>query len=624
MNAPLPLRQFTMVPGQNIDPLFVCPLCQDSWANPVELVPCGDIFCKQCIDAARPQHAAQPMMTMNFQCPLCETVLQSEKKPNRMLLNSVLSIEVECRYCHWRGTRESSEQQHRCAEAERVMMSRQSAAVTASAEEGVAADSPANHDAGLNVGSSTASDPFKAVVTPEHGLKASPSPRTSPPAARNGPRRAQREIEDGYIPIGDDPPSATLRGSRGSPSTDGVDTPYGHVPAETAFTNSVCLVTSPPQTPSQLPVPNPTGPASCSGTNNDNVSGTCTSSGVATSPHPQEPWRRYGLSQIEHDQLVGVFMLFDDATGRLDRCQLQDLCSYMNFVHREDDAGVVFASMDQEHKGYVSQDDFLRWLTTHRPDPSALFGLTHFEYTDALLQFRSVDPERNGVIDANNFCALCLRYGYARTPEQAVQYFRVCDERHSGCVSLQQFLQTLKLIKTSHDGDAAAPVVAAPTAAVASGAYSGPGLAQATTESDSASLSMQHAYRFGPSASGGMAYSFAGSNESTSPLMSSHFFNDTAQALVLQHAQHPQVLAQHYGASSHVSPTQTPTHPQRRPSQGQQWQQQGFAHGSDVAMSTAIDRRRSGANPNSNVAKATRLHRQNGRSGRGDEECVLM
>ncbi|CAJ1016450.1 hypothetical protein Q4I30_000966 [Leishmania utingensis] len=91
--------------------------------------------------------------------------------------------------------------------------------------------------------------------------------------------------------------------------------------------------------------------------------------------------------------------------------------------------------MDQERKGYISQDDdFLGWLSRRRPDSSALFGRRPFEYIDAILQFRSVDPEYNGVIDAHHLGTLRFRHRYAQTPEQAVQYLQLRDERHTGYV----------------------------------------------------------------------------------------------------------------------------------------------------------------------------------------------
>lgn len=445
MASSLSTRQFTMVPGQDIDPLFLCPICQDSWADPVELVPCGDIFCQACIREARARHGAQPMIMENFQCPQCHTVVQSEKKPNRMLLNTVLEVEVECRYCQWRGTREASSQ-HDCDEGKKQKQTDAAAAARAG-------QSP-EPNAVLQLSSSTAPLPSKAHA-PRRVSGASPQPAEpalTPPGLR-GPRRAVQEIEGAFTAIEDDPTSTTFRLRAASPSgtSTAVSYDYGFGMVQSSMNNSGgggggggvgsfsgtvadaagnrdAVLTSPPSSSSNVA---PSTPGS-----------------VPTSAlRAAEPWRRYRLAQIEYDQLVGIFMLYDDGTGRLNHQQLRDLCFCMNFVQREEDVSVIFRAMDTAHKGYVTQEDFLLWLSTHRPDPSALFGLTQFEYTDAILQFRSVDPEFNGVIDANDFCAICLTNGYARTPDEAMRFFHMCDDRHTGYVSLQQYLRMLKTIK---------------------------------------------------------------------------------------------------------------------------------------------------------------------------------
>jgi Ca2+-binding EF-hand superfamily protein len=488
MMTSFPLRQFTMVPGQDIDPLFLCPLCQDSWANPVELVPCGDIFCQACISAARTEHAAQPMIMENFQCPQCHTVVQSEKKPNRMLLNTVLEVEVECRYCHWRGTREASSQ-HECEEGKQQ---KELEATSASAQSPTqrhqqpnAAPTTTKSQAELQLSSSTAPVPSKAHAprrasgTSSQSAEttsraASPSP-SSPPELR-GPRRAVQEIEGAFTAIEDDPTSTTFRSRAattvagaggGGPATStaasydyalgnlrssaasgsGVGSGSGGGMGNGVGSGSQDQVLSSPQ---HLALGDPASPQSSSSaallTPGSNPSGPFSATNAA------EPWRRYHLSQVEYDQLVGIFMMYDDGTGRLNHQQLRDLCFCTNFVQREDDVTIIFRTMDTAHKGYVSQEDFLLWLSTHRPDPSALFGLTQFEYTDAILQFRSVDPEFNGVIDANSFGALCLTNGHARTADEAMRYFHMCDERHTGYVSLQQFLRNLKTIKSGSGG----------------------------------------------------------------------------------------------------------------------------------------------------------------------------
>lgn len=468
MAALIPPRQFTMVPGQEIDSLFLCPICQDSWADPVELVPCGDIFCQSCINAARAQHAAQPMIMENFQCPQCHTVVQSEKKPNRMLLNTVLEVEVECCYCHWRGTREASSH-HECEEGKQHKAAEAAAAPTSTP---LLQQQQQQQSPDVQLSSSTAPAPSKAHAPRRVSGTASPSTGSgsaavsSPPGLR-GPRRAVQEIEGAFTVIEDDPTSTILR-TRAESTSPAVSYDYGFGNARSssgvagiAAGNSLsgtgndfggtrdAVLTSPlnPVLPApRSPPSSSTGPAvqPAPGSN---------PSFSASASHASEPWRRYRLSQVEYDQLVGIFMMYDDGTGRLNHQQLRDLCFCMNFVQREDDVTVIFRAMDNARKGYVSQDDFLLWLSTHRPDPSALFGLTQFEYTDAILQFRSVDPEFNGVIDANDFCAICLTNNYAKTPDEAMRFFHLCDERHTGYVSLQQYLRMLKTIKGAGDGN---------------------------------------------------------------------------------------------------------------------------------------------------------------------------
>ena len=484
-----PPRQFTMVPGQDIDPLFLCPICQDSWADPVELVPCGDIFCLSCISAARAQHAAQPMIMENFQCPQCHTVVQSEKKPNRMLLNTVLEVEVECQYCKWRGTREMSSQ-HECEEGERQKKAAQAAAAVSAPpsqqqQQRPAFTSLAGDGASTSpfLQSSTAPAPSEADV-PQRASGSSQQPveavMSSSPALR-GPRRAVQEIEGAFTAIEDDPTSTTLRtrtasaataaasGGGGGGGGDGSASPatsYGYGfgvgwgsmyggavnGVSSARARDQDQVLSSPMAsvvggaPASPPSPSPSGAVA------PPMSSISSPPTPSSAIHAAEPWRRYRLSQVDYDQMVGIYMMYDEGTGRLTFQQLRDLCFCMNFVQREEDAHIIFRSMDVAQKGYVTQDDFLLWLSTHRPDPSALFGLTQFEYTDAILQFRSADPEYNGVIDANEFCALCLTNGYASSLDEAMRYFHLCDDHHTGYISLQQYLQHLKAIKSSKKG----------------------------------------------------------------------------------------------------------------------------------------------------------------------------
>ncbi|KAG5511649.1 hypothetical protein JKF63_07246 [Porcisia hertigi] len=434
--VPLPWRQFTIVPGQNIDPLLLCPLCHDPWIDPVELEPCGDICCKQCIDAARAQQAARPRIVEALQCPICQTAVQREKQPNRVLLNAVMRVEVECQYCHWRGSRESSEHHHTCEEVNRAGQKQQSPSTApTSVEWFVSADAITKPDIAVDE-----AQPSRPLLS-------------RPPTNYGGPRRAQHEIEDGYTPIGDNPTWTTVRANCISSPGEGAGTLFKDTPAETTSASCSDHISSPPRLPPAGVAANPSEETAYASNQGGGGSGLHTNRSpvVLTSTYSQDLLPHYGLSQIDCDQLIGVFMMFDDDTGQLNRTQLRDLCVCMNFVQRDEDMDTIFSSMDRGRKGYVSQDDFITWFSRHQPDPSSLFGLSRFEYMDAILQFRAADPEYKGLIDASRFRALCLTYKHVQTPEQAMQYYRLCDPQHTGYVSLRQFLQTLKSMKISRN-----------------------------------------------------------------------------------------------------------------------------------------------------------------------------
>lgn len=80
-----------------------CALCLDSWKNPVELQPCGHIFCQECIGAPRV-------------CPVCRAPVNCTKQPHRSLVNLAQNLPVRCSSCGWTGRREGSDS-HTCPTA---------------------------------------------------------------------------------------------------------------------------------------------------------------------------------------------------------------------------------------------------------------------------------------------------------------------------------------------------------------------------------------------------------------------------------------------------------------------------------------------------------------------------
>lgn len=398
----------------------------------MELEPCGDIFCHRCIAEARSRHLAHPMLMESFQCPLCSTVVQLEKPPNRVLINAVMDIEVSCIYCNWRGHREASNR-HSCSSVkgsdgkERQLPSLSSSGTAA----GPARWLPAISGNGTSKTSLTTATTASSL--PPGGAKAFPLPP---------PRRAVNDTE-----------SALLRNFQSIEDDEEPVIALAPPPPPAAMTASLSpsSSSSPPQ--QQQSASSPVGLALSSPRSARSVP-------QSSSSRDDKPWSQYHLSQMEYDQMTGIFLTFDEqGTGSLTREQLRGLCFCMNFVQTEEDVDVLFCEMDVGGVGAVSLHNFLMWLRAHRPDPQALFGLTPFQYNDALLQFRTVDPQFHGIIDWRAFHELMRKNGQATTTERAYQLFCSCDERRCGYVSLQQFL---KLMSVLNNGKPTTTTTAAP------------------------------------------------------------------------------------------------------------------------------------------------------------------
>ena len=153
------------------------------------------------------------------------------------------------------------------------------------------------------------------------------------------------------------------------------------------------------------------------------------------------PWERFHLEQEEYDHIFAVFMTFDtDGSGELDRAELKTLCRWLNYAHTDRDVENMFRAMDTDGSGALSMDEFCGWISTHRPDPQALYGLTPVEYNNVLFQFHTFDTDQNGSLDENEFVGLAIRQGYATHEAAARHLFRMIDTDRSGTVDLHELL----------------------------------------------------------------------------------------------------------------------------------------------------------------------------------------
>lgn len=314
---------FTAVSGFSEE--LECALCLDSWKNPVELVPCGHIFCSECL----------PEKTKK--CPLCRGAITSRKPPHRTLVNLALELTVQCSQCGWKGAREQSAT-HTCSPPEKP-------------KEEVKETTPAKKTEG----------------------------KVKRPSKVNGSAKSSK--------------AGTASSSGGASPND-------------------------PASP-KVPVKKDCGPL----------------------PPGNTPWVQYGMSKEEYDQIVSLYLNFDeDGNGRLGFTEMKKLARWLNFAHTTEQITVLFAAMDADGSGEVTLEELLNWLKDHRPNPDALYGLSPFEYNTVMMQFHSFDRDEDGKLSLDDFTRLCIQLGEVANPNDARRVFLFVDADRNGAIDLQEYL----------------------------------------------------------------------------------------------------------------------------------------------------------------------------------------
>lgn len=153
------------------------------------------------------------------------------------------------------------------------------------------------------------------------------------------------------------------------------------------------------------------------------------------------PWERYGLSQVEYDQICALFMTFDaSGNGQLNRGELKRLARWLNYVHSDADAERLFRHMDSDGSGELTLHEFCTWLKDNKPDPNALYGLSPYQYNTILMAFHSFDTNNSGNLDVVEFENFSVTHAFASTREEARSIFYQIDVNRNGAVDLHEFL----------------------------------------------------------------------------------------------------------------------------------------------------------------------------------------
>ncbi|KAG5477793.1 hypothetical protein LSCM1_05092 [Leishmania martiniquensis] len=321
--------------GEGFSEELTCAVCLDSWKDPIELAPCGHIFCRACAEGLR-------------ECPVCREPISSTKAPNRTLVNIAKQIQVKCSQCGWRGTREKS-MSHECGRPESSLSASQTAAAPSA-----------------------------------------PATSSSPPCGSGAPESSGCAAYGGY---------------NAPPDLDDFCTSDSRV-------HAAAPQAQPPQASYQ--VIEPTGPC---------------------------PWTLYGLGQSEYDQIVSLFVFFDDDdSGTLDRNEVARLARWLNFANTPQDVKRIFEDMDRDHSGRLSLGEFLTWLRHNKPNPQALYGLTQSQYNTIMMQFHMHDTDQDGRLEMDEFTRLVRNLGEVRDVATAQHLFRMIDRDRNGSISLHEFL----------------------------------------------------------------------------------------------------------------------------------------------------------------------------------------
>lgn len=78
-----------------------CQVCFDTWSSPVQLTPCGHIFCAHCARGS------------DGRCGICRAHITTSAPASDAIFLATEVVPVVCSSCGWRGTRKQGNS-HRC------------------------------------------------------------------------------------------------------------------------------------------------------------------------------------------------------------------------------------------------------------------------------------------------------------------------------------------------------------------------------------------------------------------------------------------------------------------------------------------------------------------------------
>ncbi|EPY34283.1 hypothetical protein STCU_01687 [Strigomonas culicis] len=153
------------------------------------------------------------------------------------------------------------------------------------------------------------------------------------------------------------------------------------------------------------------------------------------------PWTLYGIGQEEYDQIVSIFVFFDqDDSGTLEKNEVARLARWLNFSRTDNEVERIFMDMDSNGSGSLTIGEFLTWLKYNKPNPQALYGLTQSQYNTIMMQFHMYDTDQDGLLLVNEFTRLVMNLGDVKSVEIAERLFGMIDKDRDGRINIHDFL----------------------------------------------------------------------------------------------------------------------------------------------------------------------------------------
>ncbi|CBZ27467.1 conserved hypothetical protein [Leishmania mexicana MHOM/GT/2001/U1103] len=383
--------------GEDFSEELTCAVCLDSWKDPVELMPCGHIFCKACATDLK-------------ECPVCRDSVRSTKAPNRTLVNMALQIQVKCRRCQWKGTREQG-MTHVCGKA--------------------SSSSPKQPSSPSWITKSKAQlHPTAAQFPSPYRQESSYSGSASSPAQTQQPKQNYPDLWERGAPTQLPQQSAGYSTSCGNAYSGAAPSPSGgNAGSQGGY-------------PTTNNYSNQSGAGYYGYHQQPQPSCSLQSRYRVIEPTGPRPWTLYGLDQSEYDQIVSLFIFFDDnESGNLEPDEVTRLARWLNFANTPQDVKRIFDDMDFDRSGKLSLGEFLTWLRYNKPNPQALYGLTQSQYNTIMMQFHTYDTNQDGCLEMNEFSRLVQNLGDVRDAVTAQRLFQIIDQDRDGVISLHEFLR---------------------------------------------------------------------------------------------------------------------------------------------------------------------------------------